>query len=177
MNSADAIDRLKSFALDYTMSDFSRGALLDAIDAVRETEGRYLATLTDEGLNGLGYVKLPVDAEGVPIRIGDVMEFTYDPPQDQPLFEVSGFGANGTLFYAARGEVAPRKTTNASVVRHHHAPTVEDVLRELVRVMAYCMQQGRDCDGCAVNGADGVVTAPSGCDTLRDRMREMGVVE
>ena len=50
-------------------------------------------------------------------------------------------------------------------------------LRELVRVMAYCMQQGRDCDGCAANGADGAVTAPSGCDWLRDRMREMGVVE
>lgn len=48
-------------------------------------------------------------------------------------------------------------------------------LRELVRVMAYCMQQGRDCDGCAANGADGVVTAPSGCDWLRDRMRELGV--
>ena len=50
-------------------------------------------------------------------------------------------------------------------------------LRELVRVMAYCMQQGRDCDGCAANGADGAATAPSGCDWLRDRMREMGVVE
>lgn len=50
-----------------------------------------------------------------------------------------------------------------------------DRLRKLVNVMAFCMQQGRDCDGCAVNGADGVVTAPSGCDTLRDRMRELGV--
>lgn len=50
-------------------------------------------------------------------------------------------------------------------------------LRELVNVMAYCMQQDRDCDGCATNGADGVVTAPSGCDWLRDRMRELGVVE
>lgn len=50
-------------------------------------------------------------------------------------------------------------------------------LRELVRVMAYCMQEFRDCDGCATNGADGAVTAPSGCDWLRDRMREMGVVE
>ena len=52
-----------------------------------------------------------------------------------------------------------------------------DRLRELVRVMAYCMQGFRDCDGCAANGADGAVTAPSGCDWLRDRMREMGVVE
>lgn len=83
----------------------------------------------DVTLFGVEYTALPVDADGVPIHVGDVMEFTYDPPQDQPLFEVSGFGADGTLFYAPRGEVDPRKTTNASVVRHH-APTVEDVLRE-----------------------------------------------
>lgn len=50
-------------------------------------------------------------------------------------------------------------------------------LRKLINVMAYCMQGFRDCDGCAVNGAAGVVTAPSGCDWLRDRMRELGVVE
>lgn len=50
-------------------------------------------------------------------------------------------------------------------------------LRQLVRVMAYCMQEVRDCDGCAANGADGAATAPSGCDWLRERMREMGVVE
>ena len=50
-------------------------------------------------------------------------------------------------------------------------------LRELVHVMAYCMQQYRDCDGCAANGADGAVTAPSGCDWLRECMRELGVVE
>lgn len=58
-----------------------------------------------------------------------------------------------------------------------NAEAENESLRELVRVMAYCMQQDRDCDGCAVNGADGVVTAPSGCDWLRDRMRELGVVE
>ena len=84
----------------------------------------------DVTLFGVDYTALPVDADGVPIHVGDVMEFTYDPPQDQPLFEVSGFGADGTLFYAARSEVAPRKVTNATVVRHHHDPTVEDVLRE-----------------------------------------------
>ena len=33
----------------------------------------------------------------------------------------------------------------------------------------------RECDGCAMNGADGAVTAPAGCDGLRDRMRELGV--
>ena len=48
-------------------------------------------------------------------------------------------------------------------------------LMKLVRVMAYCMQHERDCDGCAMNGADGAITALSGCDGLLDRLRELGV--
>ena len=48
-------------------------------------------------------------------------------------------------------------------------------LRELVRVMAYCMQYERECDECRMNGADGTITAPVGCDGLRDRMCELGV--
>ena len=48
-------------------------------------------------------------------------------------------------------------------------------LRELVRDMAYCMQYERECDECRMNGADGTITAPVGCDGLRDRMRELGV--
>ena len=50
-------------------------------------------------------------------------------------------------------------------------------LRELVRVMAYCMQHERECDECAMNGAEGTITAPVGCDGLLDRMRDLGVVE
>ena len=48
-------------------------------------------------------------------------------------------------------------------------------LRELVRDMAYCMQYERECDECRMNGADGTITAPVGCDGLRDRMRELGI--
>ena len=48
-------------------------------------------------------------------------------------------------------------------------------LRELVRVMAYCMQYERECDGCRLNGADGTITAPVGCDGLHERLRELGV--
>lgn len=48
-------------------------------------------------------------------------------------------------------------------------------LRELVCTMAYCMQYERECDGCRLNGADGAVTEPAGCDGLRELMRELGV--
>ena len=58
---------------------------------------------------------------------------------------------------------------------HEHAQAENDRLRELVRTMAYCMQYERDCDGCRLNGADGAVMEPAGCDGMRDRMRELGV--
>lgn len=48
-------------------------------------------------------------------------------------------------------------------------------LRELVRIMAYCTQGWRDCDGCRMNGADGNIAEPCGCVGLLDRLRELGV--
>lgn len=51
----------------------------------------------------------------------------------------------------------------------------EATLRELVHCMAYCMQHERECDECAMNGADGTITALAGCDGLRDRLRELGI--
>ena len=48
-------------------------------------------------------------------------------------------------------------------------------LRELVRVMAYCNQFRRDCDGCSMNGAAGIITERAGCDELLARLRELGI--
>lgn len=70
------------------------------------------------------FMELPLDADGVPIRVGDVMEW----PTTGETFEVVGIG-DGTLFYIGDGnELAD--WTGASTKRHYHAPTVEDVLRE-----------------------------------------------
>ena len=73
-----------------------------------------------------GWVRLPLDADGKPINIGDVMEWP-----DGETFEVVGIG-QGTLFYVDGDGGALADWTHASTKRHHHAPTVEDVLRELV---------------------------------------------
>lgn len=48
-------------------------------------------------------------------------------------------------------------------------------LRELMSVMAYCNQFRRDCDGCSINGADGIITERAGCDELLARLRELGI--
>ena len=97
----------------------------------------------DEGdMAELGYVRLPVDTDGVPIRIGDVMEGVdkYD-----SLKKVKGevitvsFESDGIVDVAIQAWNSDGKSwhrayldSGASVYRHYHAPTVEDVLREMV---------------------------------------------
>jgi len=71
------------------------------------------------------WVKLPVDADGVPIRVGDVMENVVHPPTHR---EVTGVGAE--CFYAWEDGCGRYSQFGANCYRHHHAPTVEDVLRE-----------------------------------------------
>lgn len=73
-------------------------------------------------------ITLPLDADDVPIRIGDVMEW---PDGDDEPFEVVGIGENGTLFYMYDDSC---EWTNAKN-KVHHAPTVEEVLREFSEKM------------------------------------------
>ena len=92
------------------------------------------------------WVKLPVDADGVPIHIGDEMEGVdkYD-----TLKEVRGkvitvsFESDGIVDVAIQAWNSDGKSwhrayldPDASVYRHYHAPTVEDVLREFA--LAVC---------------------------------------
>ena len=48
-------------------------------------------------------------------------------------------------------------------------------LRELISIMAYCIQGWRECDGCRVNGGAGIITERAGCYVLLDRLRELGM--
>lgn len=69
-----------------------------------------------------GWVRLPKDADGEYICIGDVMEWC----DSGETLTVEGIGSD-VLFYID-GENA--EWTAARNKRHHHEPTVEDVLRE-----------------------------------------------
>ena len=68
-------------------------------------------------------VPLPVDADGVPIHVGDVMELAGG--DVEKVESMHNYGNEGW---------SVTTTHNATVIpwsaRHHHAPTVEDVLRE-----------------------------------------------
>ena len=83
--------------------------------------------ISDENLLAWGLVRMPKDADGEPIRIGDVMEWC----DSGETLTVEGIGRD-VLFYID-GENA--ELTAARNKRHHHAPTVEDVLREFAQEM------------------------------------------
>ena len=89
----------------------------------------------DVTLFGIDYTALPVDADGVPIHVGDVME-----ADNGTTFEVEHI----SLYqwgWRCVGEGTDRSgvTCTAHAIpdgcRHHHAPTVEDVLREFAQEM------------------------------------------
>ena len=48
-------------------------------------------------------------------------------------------------------------------------------LEELTGILAYCMSEDRDCDLCALNGADMPAPRISACDALPGMLREMGL--
>ena len=89
-----------------------------------------------------GWVRLPVDADGEVVRIGDVMVMASHPfgCEDKPLvvdrMELSR-GMHGEVWCLAL-DTDRSCWTQAAVLRHYHAPTVEDVLREFADEVQRC---------------------------------------
>ena len=87
----------------------------------------------DVTLFGVDYTPLPVDADGVPIHVGDVMDEQlpfggYAAPAPVDTMELSrGAGGYGWM---VRLDSESGAFINPKLLRHHRAPTVEDVLRE-----------------------------------------------
>ena len=78
----------------------------------------------DVTLWGVDYMPLPLDADGIPIHIGDVMAYA---DNTKPMEVVALVPP--AVFLTEDG---PRY---ADMCRHHHEPTVEDVLREFLGEM------------------------------------------
>ena len=77
------------------------------------------------------WVKLPVDADGVPIHIGDVMAYEDNTKPKEVVALVPP-----SIFMVEDG---PRF---ADSCRHYHAPTVEDVLDEMLQRFAEDSYEG-----------------------------------
>ena len=140
---------------DYEVSDWCkshgtcsecRDTLIDAIERKAEEEWQRgydegFASADDwyaehaDAMAEHGWVKLPVDADGEVIHIGDVVENLREDlePRLHHTFTVYGI-----QYRAYEQECSltqdgyPTILYRASEVRRHHPPTVEDVLREFV---------------------------------------------
>lgn len=76
-------------------------------------------------LENAGWVRLPKDADGEVIHIGDMMD-----TEHFGTVEVEGFVHHSVAFYNYSEQPAYLCTTPVNLCHHHHVPTVEDVLRE-----------------------------------------------
>lgn len=99
---------------------YELNGIADRIDAEHEramADAELAAAPTEAQLEELGYIALPVDADGVPWRIGDVTE-------NRQTIAAMELNRYGWCFLGTVNDIDP------SIHRHYHAPTVEDVLWE-----------------------------------------------
>jgi len=137
-------DELREYAEDWGWLDTSSKeaqerieAIADRIDAEHE---RQLEVLYRD-MSDAEYVKLPVDADGVTIHVGDMMDAEKVGGGFCEPFEVVGYiMSNGELEPIDKHK-CPRKS---KYLHHHHAPTVEDVLREFYS--RYCTTKPKEED-------------------------------
>jgi hypothetical protein len=125
------MDDLDAGDIDGLLGDFEH--IADHIDAEHE---RQLEVLYRD-MSDAEYIKLPVDADGVPIHVGDVMDGTCP----------SGKHVNGTVNAIGDGVFwlsNVQFSLKPNYMHHHHEPTVEDVLEEY-RVRYYDLVIDMEC--------------------------------
>ena len=123
-------DRLSDEAARKSEHGFSPVAMeleriADRIDAEHErgmADAELSAAPTEAQLSELGYVKLPVDADGECIHAGDVLDGYGKTIEVVELRH----GRSGWLLISRDGN----GYDDTFAFTHHHKPTVEDVLRE-----------------------------------------------
>jgi hypothetical protein len=81
----------------------------------------------DVTIFGTDYTALPLDRDGEPVHLGDLMEW----PTTNETFEVVGIG-DGTLFYVEDGN-EKADWTGASTKRHHEPDTWERIIEDAIR--------------------------------------------
>ena len=112
---------------------FNEERLLAIADRIDAEHGREMEERADRyselraKMNNC-YIELPVDADGVPIHVGEELDYLEALHPDVPSrFKVQD------MFYFGNGEWRLRAypaTYEPEKCRHYHAPTVEDVLLE-----------------------------------------------
>lgn len=101
-------------------------AIADLIDAEHKKAVERARMDGMDATFGDGWVELPVDADGVPIHVGDVMEWP-----DGSTFDVVGISAN-TLFYVEHDFDDSAQWTAAHNKRHHQPDSWERIIQDAI---------------------------------------------
>ena len=109
--------------------------MLDRVDAEHERTVGFCKRLEDAAAKredveifGVEYTALPLDADGEPIRVGDVMEWVDIEGTVEVVCTVDAVGVD--CFFAWDAANCRYAQKDANAYRHHRPPTVEDVLAE-----------------------------------------------
>jgi hypothetical protein len=135
-------DYTKRFLSQWCWDKYKLTEIADRIDAEHErgmSDAELSAAPTEAQLSELGYVELPKDADGEPIHVGDVMEWLDEPGVTRTVTSIQ-LSEDGWWVYINGTGRRPDK------YRHYHAPTVEDVLTEMV---AKIIERGELTNGAA----------------------------
>lgn len=133
-------DELREYANIATDRDsYARARLCKIADRIDERHERAMRESYDSGYASAddwlaqhedamaehGWIRLPLDADGEPIRVGDELVI-FETGEHVRAYDIELY-ANG------RWLVIDEETMDSihpDMLRHHHAPTVEDVLTE-----------------------------------------------
>ena len=118
-------DELRSSVANYPFRDNRDFALFERIaDRIDAEHERQLEVMYHD-MSDDKYVKLPVDADGEPIHIGDELEDIDNPSSHGEVHRIELTPDACWVFVNGFG-----RTSNH--YRHYHVPTVEDVLHEMI---------------------------------------------
>ena len=132
-------DELREYVWQHATNNDELRAIADRIDTEHEKECSkawmrghdvWASVGNEEVMAERGWVRLPVDADGVPIRVGDKLQL-----DDGSTFTVT------SMALSSQGDWELTTSTDWAVccgcfdmLHHHRDPTTEDVLREFARV-------------------------------------------
>ena len=124
-------DELRGFASNWDWLDRGSGAterkiltIADRIDAEHKREIDHACKQYDNAVAERGWIRLPRDADGKSIHVGDEMEHI----ELGYVLKVIAVGVD--CFIAWNTHLNRYCQYDSKLFRHHHEPTVEDVLRE-----------------------------------------------
>lgn len=123
-------DELRDWSMDAHAGWIISRVELDALHAIADRIDKEHAEAVADALQLRGepdrWVELPVDADGVPIHVGDVMEFSRFDVSYNPAVKVDGIGAG--VFFSFDKKLGRFAQKDANAYRHVQPDSWESIM-------------------------------------------------